>query len=77
MIIAVRSLETGRATSQDVEGKMVNSNTVLSIAMPIKIVIELSPTWASLKNKDNKYTNEVHKKIGQPFISVMYYICMS
>lgn len=64
MIITVRSLETGRAASQDVDGKMVDSNTVLSITMPIEIGIELSPTCASLKNKDNKYTNEVHKKMG-------------
>lgn len=60
----VRSLETSRAASQDVERKMVDANTVLSITMPIEIGIELSPTWASLENINNKYTNEVHKRIG-------------
>lgn len=74
MIITGRSLETGRAASQDVEGKLVDSNTALSITMPTEIGIELSLAWESLKNKDNKYINEVHKKIGYPLIS--YYICM-
>lgn len=48
LIIAARSLETGGAASQEVEGKMVDSNTVLAITRLIEIGNGLSPTCTNL-----------------------------